>query len=112
MHGVALVALTPAWCGGGGCGALRYKSPDFLTYVSFSGKVESDNPDDIMAVAVEVLRAADEVLAAHQGWNGDVDVPSMRDGHFGIGLSTYEGVSTSRRTHRAHTRSYRAHPLT
>ena len=68
-----------------------YPSPRWISRASFGGEVKSAKESDIMAVAVEVLRAADVVMAAHQGWNGDVLLPTMKSSRFGISLSTYEG---------------------
>lgn len=87
--------------GGSGFGVVTewtmrsYKSPAFITKASFAGSVGSGRDADIMAVAVEVLRAADVMLEAHQGWNGDVALPSKKDPRFSIGLSGHEGNATA-----------------
>jgi hypothetical protein len=83
--------------GGSGWGVVTawvmrtYRSPRYLTRASYSGEVKSGRPDDILAVGVEVLRAADVVMGAKQGWNGDILLPTFKSARFSIGLSTYEG---------------------
>ncbi len=45
-------------------------------------------------MAVEVLRAADVMLQARQGWNTAIALPNKKSKGFSIGLSTLEGNST------------------
>ena len=65
-----------------------YKSPEYLSEASYSGSVGSDKEEDIMAVAVEVLRAADVMLEARQGWNTAISLPNKKNKGFRIG--TYD----------------------
>ncbi len=57
--------------------------------------VGSDKDEDILAVAVEVLRAADVVLQARQGWNTNIALPNKKSKGFSIGLSTMDGNGTA-----------------
>eukprot|EP00039_Didymoeca_costata_P022899 m.5510 g.5510 ORF g.5510 m.5510 type:complete len:676 (-) comp3321_c0_seq1:98-2125(-) len=85
--------------GGAGYGVVleftmrAYKTPQYITTVSYEGVIESagNNNDNISNVAVEILRAADTVARAHQGWNGGLSVPFPARLTFGITLNTYEG---------------------
>ena len=87
--------------GGGGYAVITdltyrsYPSPTTITDVSWYGKVESGDPADILAAAVEVLRAADGVAAAHQGWNGGMTIPTLASPSFSIGLTTYNGNASA-----------------
>eukprot|EP01052_Picozoa_sp_SAG31_P027870 SAG31_NODE_2644_length_5315_cov_7.392063_3_plen_387_part_00 len=87
--------------GGAGWGVVTewtmrtYKSPEFLTDASFSGSVNSDKLDDTLAVATEVLRAADVILEARKGWNTEISLPINGDNKFRITLSTHEGNATA-----------------
>ena len=43
---------------------------------------------------MEVLRTADRVAEAHQGWNGGRSIPSINSSSFNFSLSAYEGNNT------------------
>ena len=86
--------------GGAGWGVVTewtmrtYPSPKSIDGFHFSGKVESDKAEDIMAVAVEVLRAADVMLEARQGWNTGISLPNAKSSGFSISGSTADGNAT------------------
>eukprot|EP01043_Picozoa_sp_COSAG02_P076349 COSAG02_NODE_16174_length_1107_cov_1.193452_1_plen_344_part_01 len=86
--------------GGAGYGVVTewtmrtYKSPEYLSEASYAGTVGSDKHEDVMAVAVEVLRAADVMLQAKQGWNYNIALPNKKSKGFGIHLSTMDGNSS------------------
>jgi hypothetical protein len=50
-----------------------------------------------LARARQVLRAADVMLEARQGWNTDVSLPNAKSKGFGISLSTWNGNATEAR---------------
>lgn len=83
--------------GGAGFGVVTeftfrsYRSPRFITAVGYEGVLGSARPEDVLAVAAEVLRTADGVAEARQGWNGGWSVPHRGSTRFGVSLSSYEG---------------------
>lgn len=89
--------------GGAGFGVVTewtmrtYTSPAYLASASYSGSVGSDKDEDIMAVAVEVLRAADVMLQARQGWNTGISLPNKRSKGFSISLSTMDANASEAR---------------
>lgn len=83
--------------GGAGFGVITdltyrsYPTPEYITYVDFEGSIQNPSADDVQAAAVEVLRAADQVVQAHQGWNGGLRIPTLKAPSYGLTLSTYNG---------------------